>query len=101
MTTISAAQPTTEAQYIEDLIARGHFIPSGEPGIYGRGVIFEQVRNGFCALVSRIAAPVRSDAPRFPPNKPHQTHKKTKKNKKQTPKKNPKKQPQTAGSAAY
>src|SRR6185312_3802162 len=78
MTTISAARPTTgveysEAQYIDDLIAHGHFIASGEPGIYGRGMIFEQVRNGFSALVSRMAAPDRSETPRFPPVIPRRT----------------------------
>src|SRR3569833_2518780 len=73
MPTNSAAQPTTEAQNIEDLIARGLFFPSVEPGIYGRGVIFDHVRNGFSALVSRIAAPDRSEAPRFPPGIPRRT----------------------------
>src|SRR3569833_3057058 len=78
MTTLSAPQPApdvkySEARYTEELIAHGHFIPSGEPGIYGRGVIFEQVRNGFSALVSRIAAPDRSEAPRFPPVIPRRT----------------------------
>ncbi|HEU5022298.1 MAG TPA: amino acid--[acyl-carrier-protein] ligase [Bryobacteraceae bacterium] len=73
MTTMSAVQPTAQAKYIEDLIAHGHFIPSGEPGIYGRGMIFEQVRNGFSALVSRVSTPDRAETPRFPPVIPRRT----------------------------
>lgn len=73
MITTTAAQTTAEAQYIEDLIAYGHFIPSGEPGVYGRGMIFEEVRTGFSALVTRISAGDHPETPRFPPVIPRRT----------------------------
>src|ERR1700749_4149617 len=73
MTTTSATQTTAEAQYIEELISYGHFLPSGEPGIYGRGMMFEQVRNGFSSLVTRISASDQAETPRFPPVIPRRT----------------------------
>lgn len=69
----TAAPLTTEAQYLDDLISHGHFLPSGEPGIYGRGMIFEEVRTRFDALVSRICAPDHPETPRFPPLIPRRT----------------------------
>jgi seryl-tRNA synthetase len=63
----ATAQPTTETQFFEDLVSRGHFIPSGEPGVYGRGMVFEDVRTAFDALVTRVCAPDRPETPRFPP----------------------------------
>lgn len=70
---MSAVQTTAEAQYVEELISHGHFIPSGEPGVYGRGMMFEQVRNGFSALVSRVCAGDHAETPRFPPLIPRRT----------------------------
>ncbi len=71
--TTSSGSPTDEKQYLEDLIAHGHFIPSGEPGIYGRGVVFEKVRNGFDAMVSRGCLTDHAETPRFPPLIPRRT----------------------------
>ncbi|MEO8052804.1 MAG: amino acid--[acyl-carrier-protein] ligase [Acidobacteriota bacterium] len=62
-----------EQNFREDLIRHGHFLPSGEPGIYGRGMVFEEVRNRFDELVTRICAPDKPETPRFPPVIPRRT----------------------------
>lgn len=63
----AVAGTTTEQEFLEELVRRGHFLPSGEPGIYGRGMVFENVRNRFDDLVSRVCAEDKAEAPRFPP----------------------------------
>ena len=63
----TAAQITGEAIFLQELISHGHFLPSGEPGIFGRGMVFEDVRTRFDALVSRICAADHAETPRFPP----------------------------------
>jgi seryl-tRNA synthetase len=71
---MSVATGTSEQQaFLLELIAHGLYLPSGEPGIYGRSSVFEQVRTGFDALVSRTAAPDSADTPRFPPIIPKRT----------------------------
>jgi len=69
----TAAQTTTEGQFLQDLVSSGHFLPSGEPGVYGRGMVFEDVRTRFDALVTRICAPDHPETPRFPPLIPRRT----------------------------
>lgn len=63
----------SEQSFLRDLIRFGHFIPSGEAGIYGRGEIFEDVRKRFEALVSSTAEPDRPERLRFPPLIPKST----------------------------
>jgi seryl-tRNA synthetase len=71
---MSAAQGTAgERIFLEDLIRYGHFIPLGEPGIYGRGEIFEEVRNRFDDLVTRVGAGDYPERLRFPPVIPRRT----------------------------
>jgi len=69
----TAAQTSTEKEFLQQLIAFGHFLPSGEPGLYGRGVIFEDVRNRVDALVTRFSAADHPEMPRFPPLMPRRT----------------------------
>ena len=66
----TAAGITTQQKFLDELIAHGHFVPSGEPGLYGRGMVFEQVRNAVDALVTRFSAADRPETPRFPPLMP-------------------------------
>lgn len=66
----SAVDITTEQKFLQDLISAGHLLPSGEPGIFGRGAIFEDVRTGVDALVTRAGAPDRAEILRFPPVMP-------------------------------
>ena len=65
MTTAAAA--TSEQQFLRELISHGHFLPSGEPGIYGRGMVFEDVRRRFDDLVTAVSAADKPETPRFPP----------------------------------
>jgi seryl-tRNA synthetase len=71
---MSTAIGTAEEQeFLKQLIANGHILPSGEPGIYGRGMVFEDVRNHFDALVTRTGAADMPERPRFPPVIPKST----------------------------
>jgi seryl-tRNA synthetase len=69
----TAAQITGEELFLRELVSHGHFLPSGEPGIFGRGMVFEDVRTRFDALVSRICAADHAETPRFPPLIPRHT----------------------------
>src|SRR5690349_2339569 len=62
-----------EQNFLQELIEYGHFLPSGEPGVYGRGMAFEEVRNRFDELVTRVGADDRPERPRFPPIIPRRT----------------------------
>jgi len=62
-----------EKEFLDELIDHAHFLPSGEPGVYGRGMIFEDVRNRFDDLVTRVAAEDKPETPRFPPIIPKRT----------------------------
>jgi seryl-tRNA synthetase len=56
-----------QAELLDELVARGHLLPSGVPGLYGRGAGFEDVRRAFEARVARAAEPEQPERPRFPP----------------------------------
>lgn len=56
-----------QAAYLSDLLAAGLLIETGEPGLYGRGARFEEVRHAIDIAVSRVAAPDGMEALRFPP----------------------------------
>jgi seryl-tRNA synthetase len=65
---ISAAPvPRNDEPLLEELIADGHLLPSMEPGLYGRGEAFEEVRTRVDALIDRMSALDRPERPRFPP----------------------------------
>lgn len=54
------------------LFDRGLLIPSGVPGVYGRGAGFEAVRVGVDRAIDRAAAPDGAEILRFPPLLPRQ-----------------------------
>ncbi|MCW2984030.1 MAG: amino acid--[acyl-carrier-protein] ligase [Conexibacter sp.] len=58
-----------QAALMEELVAAGHLIPSGVPGVYGRGGDYEDVRLRFDAHVTRVAldAGETPEVLRFPP----------------------------------
>src|SRR3954466_2285160 len=58
-----------QALLLEALVDAGLLIPSGVPGVYGRGSDFEDVRQRFDAYVTRaaVAAGERPEVLRFPP----------------------------------
>ena len=62
-----------EQQFLQDLIDGGLLLPSGEPGVYGRGMVFEDVRNRFDELVTGTGLPDQPERPRFPPILPRRT----------------------------
>jgi seryl-tRNA synthetase len=61
------AATSQQQEFLHELIAHGHFLPSGEPGIYGRGMAFERVRTGLDDLITRVGAADQPERPRFPP----------------------------------
>jgi seryl-tRNA synthetase len=58
-----------QTELLEALVAAGHLFPSGVPGVYGRGSVYEDVRTRFDAYVTRVAltAGERPEVMRFPP----------------------------------
>ena len=56
-----------ESQFLEQLFDHGLLLRAGAPGVYGRGPLFEDVRERFDALVTRAAAPDGAESLRFPP----------------------------------
>jgi seryl-tRNA synthetase len=71
---MTIAAPTAyETGFRQELISHGHFLPTGEPGLFGRGMKFEEVRNRFDDLVTRVCAPDHPETPRFPPLIPKRT----------------------------
>lgn len=69
----TAVDITTEQKFLEDLISAGHLLPSGEPGVFGRGATFEDVRTRVDGLVTRAGAQDRAEILRFPPVMPKST----------------------------
>jgi seryl-tRNA synthetase len=57
----------SEREFLEALISAGHLLPSGEPGLYGRGMEFEKVQAGVDALVTRMGVADQPETLRFPP----------------------------------
>jgi seryl-tRNA synthetase len=58
-----------QTELLDALVDAGHLIPSGVPGVYGRGHHYEDVRHRFDAYVTRVAVDA-GEAPevlRFPP----------------------------------
>jgi seryl-tRNA synthetase len=66
---LASYRPGTADQtaFLEALIGRGLLIPSGVPGVYGRGAEFERVRVGVDRAIDRLAAPDAAEPMRFPP----------------------------------
>ncbi len=56
--------------FLSDLLAAGHLIDSGVPGVYGRGDGFERVRLGFDARVTAAAETESPEHMTFPPLMP-------------------------------
>lgn len=54
-------------EFLAELIAAGHLVGSGVPGVFGRGAAFEDVRLRFDELVTRAAAGDGAEPLRFPP----------------------------------
>ena len=66
MTAVQQASAQQTA-FLDELLARGIFLSTGVPGLYGRGALFEDLRARFDALVTAEARTDSPEAMRFPP----------------------------------
>lgn len=73
MNTLIQTEASTRQEFLSQLVEHKHFIPSGEPGIFGRGMEFERVRTAVDSLITGISAPDCPETPRFPPLIPRRT----------------------------
>jgi seryl-tRNA synthetase len=71
---VAEFRPGTDDQteFLEELSENGLLIPSGVPGVYGRGQLFEDVRLAFDDLVTRVGAADGAERLRFPPILPRE-----------------------------
>ncbi|MFZ1879236.1 MAG: amino acid--[acyl-carrier-protein] ligase [Gaiellaceae bacterium] len=67
---MGASGPAPARSFLEQLIACGLLVPSGVPGVFGRGVIFERIRNAVDAAISTAAVPDGAERMAFPPVMP-------------------------------
>ena len=58
---------SAQAAFRDELLARGLFIESGVPGLYGHGATFEDIRLRFDALVTAAVAPDQPESMCFAP----------------------------------
>jgi seryl-tRNA synthetase len=58
------------ASFYEGLVASGLIVPSGEPGVFGRNAVFEDLLERFNALVTRLAGDEGAERYTFPPTLP-------------------------------
>jgi seryl-tRNA synthetase len=61
-----------QSDFREELIARGLFLASGVPGLYGTGSQFEDIRLRVDALITTAAATDAAESMRFPPLMPRE-----------------------------
>jgi seryl-tRNA synthetase len=61
-----------QTEFLDELTDNGLLIPSGVPGVYGRGQLFEDVRMAFDDLVTRSGAADGPERLRFPPILPRE-----------------------------
>lgn len=73
MNTTFATELETQQEFLAQLIDSRHLVPSGEPGVYGRGMEFERVRTAIDSLITSISSPDCPETPRFPPIIPKST----------------------------
>jgi seryl-tRNA synthetase len=59
-----------QAALLSELVDNRLLIETGVPGVYGRGGVFEDVRERVAAMVTRAGAPEKPEQLRFPPIMP-------------------------------
>jgi len=64
------AVTTDQAAFRDELVARGLFLETGVPGLYGHGAAFEHIRLRFDQLVTTAAGEDHPELLRFPPLMP-------------------------------
>lgn len=75
--TPSNSDGESQALFRDELIAAGLLVPSGAPGVYGRGGTFEDVVERFEALVTAAGRADHPEVVRFPPLLPRLHYEKT------------------------
>jgi seryl-tRNA synthetase len=65
--TDTAQAAAAEKAFLDELIANKLLIPTGVPGVYGRGAVFEDVLERFDRLITRGAKNDGAEVMRFPP----------------------------------
>ncbi|MDW8371528.1 MAG: amino acid--[acyl-carrier-protein] ligase [Geminicoccaceae bacterium] len=61
------AAAASASDLLEALVDAGHLIPTGTPGLYGRGAAFDALLDRLEALFDRLTADDRAERLRFPP----------------------------------
>jgi seryl-tRNA synthetase len=61
------AEAFSSRSLYDDLVKHRLIIPTGVPGVFGRGPVFEDVHHRFDALISRVAAADGAEVMTFPP----------------------------------
>ena len=67
MTAQAAPADAQQAQFLSELMEHGLLLPSGVPGVYGHGAVFEDVRGRLDERLSAEAAALGAERLRFPP----------------------------------
>lgn len=67
MTAQVAPADAQQAQFLSELIEHGLLLPSGVPGVYGHGAVFEDVRGRLDERLSAEAGALGAERLRFPP----------------------------------
>jgi seryl-tRNA synthetase len=67
---MGASGPAPSRSFLEQLIASELLVPSGVPGVFGRGPIFEEIRNAIDDAISLAALPDAAERMAFPPVMP-------------------------------
>lgn len=73
MNTLLETELDTQQEFLAQLVNHKHLIPSGERGLYGRGMEFERVRTAVDSLITSVSEPDSPETPRFPPLIPKST----------------------------
>ncbi len=69
MAEFRAATPD-QTQFLDELTEAGLLIETGEPGVYGASGVFDDIREGLDALISRSSEPDQAERLSFPPVMP-------------------------------
>jgi seryl-tRNA synthetase len=67
VTAAAGPPPSQRGELLDELVLRGHLIPSGVPGVYGRGETCETVHRQVDVLISTAAEGDGAEQLRFPP----------------------------------
>lgn len=67
MSVTAAATTIEERSFLDELFDRGLLIETGVDGLYGRSGLFEEIGEGFQALVTRYGLADNAEIVRFPP----------------------------------